>query len=119
MHNFKELKIWQKAKVLVKDIYVLSEVLPNAEKFSFTSQLQRAAISVPSNIAEGSGRGTNKEFCRFLDIAISSSYEVESLLLIGVDLNYFSDEKISVLTESLHELQKMMIGFQTKLKSDV
>lgn len=119
MHNFKELKIWQKAKVLVKDIYVLSEVLPNAEKFSFSSQLQRAAISVPSNIAEGSGRGTNKEFCRFLDIAISSSYEVESLLLIGVDLKYFSDEKISVLTESLHELQKMMIGFQTKLKSDV
>ena len=119
MHNFKELKIWQKARVLVKDIYVLSEILPNAEKFSFTSQLQRAAVSIPSNIAEGSGRGTDKEFCRFLDIAISSSYELESLILIGNDLNYFSDEKISTLIENLHELQKMMIGFQSKLKSDV
>jgi len=56
MHNFKELKIWQKAKGAVKDIYVLSETLPQTERYAFTSQLQRAAVSIPSNIAEGSGR---------------------------------------------------------------
>lgn len=116
MHNFKELKIWQKAKGIVKDIYVLSETLPQTERYAFTSQLQRAAVSIPSNIAEGSGRGTNKDFCHFLDIAISSSYELESLLLIGIDLNYFTEEKVSVSIDSLHELQKMIIGFQSKLK---
>ena len=116
MHNFKELKIWQKAKGIVKDIYVLAETLPQTERYAFTSQLQRAAVSIPSNIAEGSGRGTNKDFCHFLDIAISSSYELESLLLIGIDLNYFTEEKVSVSIDSLHELQKMIIGFQSKLK---
>jgi four helix bundle protein len=116
MHNFKELKIWQKSKVIVKDIYVLSETLPQTERYAFTSQLQRAAVSIPSNIAEGSGRGTNKDFCHFLDIAISSSYELENLLLIGIDLNYFSEDKVSVSIDSLHELQKMIIGFQSKLK---
>ncbi len=116
MHNFKELKIWQKAKGIVKDIYVLSETLPQTKRYAFTSQLQRAAVSIPSNIAEGSGRGTNKDFCHFLDIAISSSYELESLLLIGIDLNYFTEEKVSFLIDSIHELQKMIIGFQSKLK---
>ncbi len=116
MHNFKELKIWQNAKGIVKDIYLMSESLPQTERYAFTSQLQRAAVSIPSNIAEGSGRGTNKDFSHFMDIAIASSYELENLLLIGIDLNYFTDNKISTSFENIHELQKMMIGFQSKLK---
>ena len=119
MHNFKELKIWQKAKDIAKDVYILSENLPSSERFGYTSQLQRAAISIASNIAEGSGRG-DKEFMRFIDIAISSSYEVENLLLIGIEINYLNKETTSVFISEINELQKMMIGFKKTLtKSEI
>lgn len=62
MHNFKELKVWQKARILVKEIYLLTEKLPESEKFNLTSQLQRAVISISTNIAEGAGRNTDKDF---------------------------------------------------------
>ncbi|MCG8579545.1 MAG: four helix bundle protein, partial [Bacteroidales bacterium] len=67
MHNFKELKVWQKARVLVKDIYHLTKQLPEDEKYGLISQMRRASVSIPSNIAEGTGRSSNKEFVRFLD----------------------------------------------------
>lgn len=119
MHNFKELKIWQKAKEIAKDVYILCEKLPSSERFGYISQLQRAAISVASNIAEGSGRG-DKEFVRFIDIAISSSYEVENLLLIGIDINYLDKEVTSAFISEINELQKMMIGFKKSLmKSEI
>ncbi|HPX04916.1 MAG TPA: four helix bundle protein [Tenuifilaceae bacterium] len=115
MHNFKELKIWQKARTLASGLYLLSKDLPASERFGYLSQLQRAAISIPSNIAEGAGRNSDKEFCRFLDIAIGSSCEVESLLLIGVDLTYFTEDQISEHLNELNELQRMISGFKQKL----
>lgn len=114
MHNFKELKIWQKAKDVAKDVYILCEKLPSSERFGYISQLQRASISVSSNIAEGSGRG-DKEFVRFIDIAISSSYEVENLLIIGVEINYLDKETTSRFISEINELQRMMIGFKKSL----
>lgn len=75
-HNFRKLEIWRLSMDLVKQVYALSKNLPESEKFGLISQVQRCAISIPSNIAEGSGRTSNKEFNHFLKIAISSSYEL-------------------------------------------
>ena len=70
MHNYKELIVWQKARVLVKDVYMLIANFPDDEKFGISSQMKRAAVSISSNIAEGAGRETNKDFIRFLNIAM-------------------------------------------------
>ncbi|MGV6861394.1 MAG: four helix bundle protein [Putridiphycobacter sp.] len=78
MHNFRELKVWNKAIEIVEGIYLLAKKLPESEKFTFTSQITRCSISIPSNIAEGAGRGTNKDFIRFLNMATGSCYELET-----------------------------------------
>lgn len=115
MHNFKELKIWQKGRRFVKDIYILTRKFPNEELFVLTSQMRRAAISIPSNIAEGAGRGTDKDFSRFLDMATGSSYELESQLYIGYDLEYYSEEELDNYLEKIQEIQKMIFHFKNHL----
>lgn len=112
MHNFKELKVWQKARLLVKEIYLLTEEFPEHEKFNLTSQLQRAAISIPTNIAEGAGRNTDKDFLRFLDMALGSSFEVETELILAFDLAYFEEKRFTDISERVQEIQKMIIGFK-------
>jgi len=83
-HNFRELQIWKESMSFVKSIYDITNSMNVDEKFGLISQMNRCAVSIPSNIAEGSGRSSEKEFLRFLDIAISSSYELETqLILIG------------------------------------
>ena len=82
MHNFKELKIWQKSRVLTKKIYLLIKDYPEEEKFGLVSQIRRSAISIPSNIAEGSGRNSDRDFRRFLNIALSSAFELETQIII-------------------------------------
>lgn len=77
-HNFKELLIWKKAMKIVEDVYLLTKLLANEEKFELASQINRAVISIPSNIAEGSGRTSNKKFKNFLNSSISSSFELET-----------------------------------------
>ncbi|MFC6996213.1 four helix bundle protein [Rufibacter roseus] len=81
MHNFKELKIWQEAMTLAKKVFELSASFPANEKYGLTSQINRSAVSVPSNIAEGAGRGSDKEFIQFLNIARGSAFELETQLL--------------------------------------
>lgn len=81
--KYQQLIVWQKAMILVNHIYELTMVFPNDEKFGLTSQLRRAAVIVPSNIAEGSGRGSDKDFCRFLYHARGSLTEIETQLLIA------------------------------------
>ena len=78
MHNYKELKVWQKSRELVKFIYELTKILPKEEIYTFTSQIRRAVISIPSNIAEGAGHFSGKEFSRFLEIAYASSCELDT-----------------------------------------
>lgn len=107
-HNFKEIKIWQEALLLVKDVYLLTANFPKEEKYGLTSQINRSAVSIPSNIAEGSGHTSNKEFVRFLEIAISSSYELETQLILVEELfNLATNETI----EKLHALQNRIGGF--------
>ena len=95
MHKFKDFIVWQKGRELVKIVYQLTSVLPNEEKFGLISQINRAVISIPANIAEGSGRKTNIDFCRFLDIANGSSFELETLLTLCVDLSFLSEKDLT------------------------
>ena len=115
-HNFREIKIWQEALLLVKDVYLLTANLPKEEKYGLTSQINRSAVSIPSNIAEGSGRFSNKEFVRFLEIAISSSYELETQLILVEELfNLATNETI----EKLHALQNRIGGFMRQIRERI
>lgn len=88
MHNNLELKIWQRSRILVKEVYQLTELFPKNQQYGLTSQIQRAAVSIPSNIAEGAGRTSQKKFMRFLNIANGSAFELETQLFLGSDLGY-------------------------------
>lgn len=119
MHNFKELKSWQKAIDFCLDIYKLTGQFPGEEKFGLTSQLRRAGVSVPSNIAEGSGRNSDKEFLHFLSIATGSSYEIETQLIIAHRLGYIKSEEINEAALKLSEIQKIIFAFSTKIKTNI
>ncbi len=116
MHKFKELKVWQKSRVLVKDVYKLTKELPSSEQFGITSQLRRATVSIPANIAEGAGRNSNKDFCRFLDIANGSSFEVETLFYLCLDLDYISTDTFSDINSKILEIQRMIYSLKSKMK---
>ena len=91
-HNFKELKIWQRAKVLCIDVYKLTKEFLGDERFGLTNQLRRCAVSVPSNIAEGCGRNTDKQLIHFLNIAMGSLTELETQVIISHELGYINSE---------------------------
>lgn len=114
-HRLRDLIIWQKSMILVKDIYLLTENIPATEKFGLISQIRRCAVSIPSNIAEGAGRNNPKEFNQFLGVANGSSYELETQLLLLVELNFKCEEDIQPLLNVLMEIQKMIYKFKTNL----
>lgn len=115
MHNYKELILWQKSITLVSDVYKATATFPDRERFNLISQINRAAVSIPSNIAGGAGRNSDKEFVQFLAIAHASTYEVETQLIISKNLGYLSEEDLEGLLEKLEELQKINYIFQQKL----
>lgn len=117
MHQFKELKVWQKGRALVKGIYLGTHKFPKDELFGITSQLRRAAVSIPANIAEGCGRDSDKELSRFLDIANGSAFELETLVILCLDLDYLSQEQFENLDAKLNEIQKMIFGLKHSLKN--
>jgi four helix bundle protein len=119
MHKYKELKVWQNAIDLVTDIYVVTTKFPDNERFGLISQINRASVSIPSNITEGAGRNSDKEFLYFLSVAHASSYEAETQLIISHNLNYLSAKELDVLLQKLNEWQKMSYSFQSKLRSTV
>ncbi len=119
MHNFKELKSWQKAIDFYLDIYKLTGQFPIEEKFGLILQLRRSGVSVPSNIAEGSGRNSDKEFLNFLSIATGSSYEIETQLIIAHRLGYIKEEEIKEATLKLTEIQKMIFAFSNKIRTNI
>jgi four helix bundle protein len=116
MHQFKELLIWQKSRNFCSEIYSITSTFPNDEKFGITNQLRRASVSIPSNIAEGSSRNSNKDFSRFLEIAIGSAYEIETQLLIASDLGFIKTEQLELLIIQLDEIIKMISKFKSTLK---
>lgn len=113
MHNYKKLKVWEKAIELATDVYSLTASFPAEEKYNLVSQMRRSAISISSNIAEGAGRNTDKDFSRFLSIAYGSLYELESQILVSVKLKFIKE---NILNDKIDELQKMIYTFIQKLK---
>lgn len=116
MHRFKELEIWKRSRKFSSSIYNITSTFPETEKFGLVNQLRRASVSIPSNIAEGSSRQSNKDFSRFLEIAIGSAYEIETQLLIAFDLKFLDQESVSILTDELEEIVKMISKFKSNLK---
>ncbi len=115
MHRFKDLEIWKKSRFFCSKIYNVTLSFPNDDKFGLTNQLRRAAVSIPSNIAEGSSRQSNKDFARFLEIAIGSAYEVETQILISSDLGFITPEDLIELSNMLNEIIKMTSRFRATL----
>tara|TARA_R110000823_G_C15543005_1_gene458369 strand:+ start:89 stop:436 length:348 start_codon:yes stop_codon:yes gene_type:complete len=115
MHKVEELIIWKKSMELTKSVYQLVSELPTDEKFGLISQIKRSSISIPSNIAEGAGRNSNKEFKHFLSIANGSVYELQTQLILLIDLNIVTKEKVQPVIETCIEIQKMNYSFQRKL----
>ena len=115
MHKIEELKIWRKSIELTKEVYKVIADLPNDEKFGLSSQIKRCSVSIPSNIAEGAGRNSSKEFKYFLGIANGSSYELQTQLILSHELNLIDKNKIDPILEQITEIQKMNYSFQKSI----
>ena len=111
MRNFRELLVWQKAHELALEVYRDTKGFPADERFGLTVQLRRAASSVASNIAEGCGRGSDKDFARFLGIAAGSASEVEYQILLTRDLGYLSEEDYRRLNSHVNEVKRILNSF--------
>lgn len=118
MHNFKELKVWQLSRQLVKDVYELTASFPTSEKYGLISQLRRCTVSIPTNIAEGAGRNTDKDFAQFLNISLGSAYELETLLILSFDVNLITHEQLDLLIIRISEIQKMTFGLIKTLRQE-
>jgi four helix bundle protein len=117
MHHFKKLLVWQKSVDLCIDVYELTSTFPDKEKFALQVQINRAAVSIASNIAEGSGRNSNKDFRNFLGYSNGSANELLTQLIIGSRLNYISDSQLEKMDKLISEIQKMIIALQTHLST--
>ena len=115
MHKVENLKIWKKAIELAKSIYLLAAELPPEEKYGLVSQIKRCSVSIPSNIAEGAGRNSQKEFKHFLSIANGSAYELQTQLILLIELNLIKKEKVKPVIDVCVEIQKMNYSFQKTL----
>ena len=114
--GYKDLLVWQKGMLLVKGVYRLTLSFPSDEKFGLTSQMRRAAVSIPSNIAEGQARRSTGEFIQFVSHAEGSVAELDTQLLIAVDLSYCSSSEAQALFDLLLELRKMLNSLRRKLQ---
>ncbi|MFZ3136957.1 MAG: four helix bundle protein [Thermodesulfovibrionales bacterium] len=115
MHNFKNLKVYQRAIDFAIDIYKLTKSFPKDELFGLTNQIRRAATSISLNIAEGSGNKSNKEFKRFLEMSLRSNYEVMTCLEIALRLDYCKKEDFKRLITEADEIAAMIVGFSKQL----
>ncbi|MBS2097158.1 four helix bundle protein [Carboxylicivirga linearis] len=116
MKSFRELMVWQKSIDFVTEVYDITTVFPEEEKFGLTNQIRRASVSIPSNIAEGYGRKSDGDFSRFLSIAIGSNYEVQTQLEIAKNVGYLTIDDLNKAIDKLEEIDKMLKGLKAKLK---
>ena len=116
MHNFRKLDIWIDSIELADMVYSLTEAFPRPEIYALTSQMQRAAVSVPSNIAEGAGKDSEVDFARFLSIALGSLYELETQVEIAHRRAYISTENYYSVRTHIESLQKRIYSLHTKIK---
>lgn len=117
MHRYKNLQVWQRSIELAVDIYRITEKLPKQEQYGLISQINRAVISIPSNIAEGAGRNTNKEFNNFLGYSLGSSFELNTHLIISNRLNYIDDFSFEKAIEELAIIQNMLVKLKQSLNN--
>jgi four helix bundle protein len=115
VRSYRELKVWQKGIELVKMIYRLTQSFPKSELYGLASQMQRAAVSISSNIAEGQGRQHTGEFRQFLHIAIGSAAELDTQLVVAVELGYSTTENAQLIFDRILEIRKMMYALINKL----
>ena len=117
MHNYKELSVWQRAVTQAINVYRLAQSLPTKDQYILSSQLSRSAFSIPSNIAEGAGKDSDKDFCRYISISEGSSNELETQLIIIKEI--IPDKKIAVeeIEKELVIIQKMLYRLRTNFKS--
>ncbi|CAD0004479.1 MULTISPECIES: four helix bundle protein [Flavobacterium] len=116
MSNFRSLLIWQKSMSLTTKIYSSTNNFPKEEIFGLTSQIRRCSISIPSNIAEGSGRESDKDFLRFLNISVGSLFEMQTQLEIAKNITYLNEHEFNNLYEDSREVERMLVSFIKKLK---
>ena len=118
MKNFRELKVWEKGHRLALDIYAATQGFPKEELYGLTSQLRRSVASIPTNIAEGCGRGTDRELAQFAQVATGSASEVEYLLQLSEDLGYLDHQRSTRLAHQVREVRKMLTGLIQTLRAD-
>lgn len=116
MRNFKEYEIWKLGMEIVKEVYLVTEFLPDTEKYGLKSQMQRAAVSIPSNIAEGCSRNSELEFKRFLEIAMGSSFELETQLLLSEQLGFVKSDVLGNCINMISRFQKQTNSLINKIK---
>lgn len=121
MRDFRKYEVWRLSHEITLETYSTSKNFPSSEKYGITSQLRRAAVSIPTNISEGCGRNTDNEFVRFIHIALGSSHEVEYLIQLAFDLKFFDketyenlDQKINTIKRKLFQLEKKINETKTK-----
>jgi len=115
---FEKLEVWKNARNFVKDIYVMTEYFPDAEKFGLTSQIRRATVSITANIAEGFSRKTRTEKARFINISYSSAWEVINLLILSSDLKLIKEDEYLELRKKLEHITNQLNALYKTLKSD-
>ena len=116
MRDFRKFNIWVLGMELIKEIYPFIHQLPATEQFAMQHQMRKAVVSMPSNIAEGCSRTSDKEFARFLEISLGSAFELETLLLAAIGNAYLEERKIEEVLSRLHEFQKRTNALRTKLR---
>lgn len=116
MRDYKKYLVWQKSHQLTLEIYRLTRSFPKEEMFALTSQMKRSSSSIPTNIAEGCGRSSDKDFCRFLYISYGSANELEYQIILSIDLQFINSEDGENLLSQIEEIKKMLNGLIMKVR---
>ncbi len=106
MRNFRKLEVWSDARILVKEIYSITESFPASEKFDLISQINRASVSIPANIAEGCSKDFQKDFIRYLKISLGSAFKLETHLILSNDIGFINDKELYLKVGKIQQLQK-------------
>lgn len=117
MKDFRQLKVWEKAHHLAVEVYKATAAFPKEELYGLTSQLRRASVSIPTNIAEGCGRNTDADFARFLQIAMGSASETEYELILAYDLHFLPKDRFEALQSEVEEVKKMLASLLKTLRA--
>ena len=119
MRNYKNLTVWQKSHAFVLTAYKASKSFPREEQYNLTSQLRRAATSIPTNLAEGCGKFTDRDFAKYIQNAFGSSQEVEYLSFLSFELGYISIQEFKTLDSQINEVKAMLISLLLKIRKDI